>query len=111
MTIEKSGERLYYFEALKEYKKPIPTNDQTCNNVFFNGWILTKSDTLKMIDSKVGWKDCETELDSIPVGLLNLDNEVFIFTVEFDYEGDRYLILKLNESRMQTVLETYGGSC
>ena len=26
-------------------------------------------------------------------------------------EGDRYLILKLNESRMQTVLETYGGSC
>jgi hypothetical protein len=111
MTIEKSGERLYYFEALKEYKKPIPTNDQTCNNVFFNGWILTKSDELKVIDSQMGWKDCETGLDSIPLGLLNLDGEVFIFTVEFDYEGDRYLILKMDESRMQTVLETYGGSC
>ena len=111
MTIEKSGERLYYFEALKEYKKPIPTNDQTCNNVFFKGWILTKSDELKVIDSKTGWKDCQPGLDSIPLGLLNLDDEVFIFTVEFDYEGDRYLILKLNESRMQTVLETYGGSC
>jgi len=111
MTLEKSGERLYYFEALKEYKKPIPTNDQTCNNVFLNGWILTKSDELKVIDSKMGWKDCEPEVDSIPMGVLNLDDEVFIFTVEFDYEGDRYLILKLNESRMQTVLETYGGSC
>jgi len=111
MTIENSGERLYYFEALKEYKKPIPTNDQTCNNVFFNGWILTKSDELKVIDSQMGWKDCEPGLDSIPMGLLNLDGEVFIFTVEFDYEGDRYLILKLDESRMQTVLETYGGSC
>ena len=111
MTLEKSGERLYYFEALKEYKKPIPTNDQTCNNVFFNGWILTKSDELKVIDSKMGWKDCEPGVDSIPIGLLNLDDGVFIFTVEFDYEGDRYLILKFDESRMQTVLETYGGSC
>jgi hypothetical protein len=79
--------------------------------VFFNGWILTKSDELKVIDSQMGWKDCETGLDSIPLGLLNLDGEVFIFTVEFDYEGDRYLILKMDESRMQTVLETYGGSC
>ena len=111
MTIEKSGERLYYFEALKEYKRPIPTNDQTCNNVFFNGWILTKSDELKVIDSKLGWKDCEPGVDSIPMGVLNLDDEVFIFTVEFDYEGDRYLIFKLDKSRMQTVLETYGGSC
>jgi hypothetical protein len=111
MTIGESGERLYYFEALKEYKKPIPLNDQTCNNVFFNGWISTKSDELKLIDSKMGWKDCEPGLDSIPLGLLKLDDGVFIFTVEFDYEGDRYLILRLNESRMQTVLETYGGSC
>ena len=111
MTIEESGKRLYYFEALKEYKKPIPTNDQTCNNVFFNGWILTKSDELKVIDSKMGWKDCEPGVDSIPIGLLNLADGVFIFTVEFDYEGDRYLILKFDESRIQTVLETYGGSC
>src|ERR1700741_3278892 len=81
MTIENSGERLYYFEALKEYKMPIPTNDQTCNNVFFKGWILTKSDEIKVIDSKLGWKDCEPGVDSTPMGVLNLDDEVFIFTV------------------------------
>jgi hypothetical protein len=111
MTIENTGERLYYFESLKEYRKPIPTNDQSCNDVFFNGWISAKSGELKLIDSKIGWKDCEGSLDSIPLGLLILDNQVFIFTRDFGYEDESYLIFKLNESRMQMVLETQGGSC
>lgn len=106
MTIENAGERLYYFESLKEYRKPIPTNDQSCNDVFFNGWILTKSDELKLIDSQIGWKDCEGGLDSIPLGLLVLDKEVFIFTRDFGYEDERYLIFKLRGTRMQAVLET-----
>ncbi|HEV8430299.1 MAG TPA: hypothetical protein VGQ41_20515 [Pyrinomonadaceae bacterium] len=111
MTIEKTGERLYYFEALKEYRKPIPINEQTCNNVFLNGWILTKSDELKLIDSTIGWKDCETGVDSIPLGLLVLDDEVFIFSCQFGYEGETYFIYKLSKARIQTVLETYGASC
>jgi len=111
MTIENTGERLYYFESLKEYKKPIPTNDQSCNDLFFNGWISAKSGALKLIDSKIGWTDCEGRQDSIPLGLLVLDNQVFIFTRDFGYEDERYLIFKLSESRMQVVLETQGGSC
>jgi hypothetical protein len=111
MTIENTGERLYYFESLKEYRKPIPTNDQSCNDVFFNGWISAKSGELKLIDSKIGWTDCEGRLDSIPLGLLVLDNQVFIFTRDFGYEDEMYLIFKLSESRIQMVLETQGGSC
>jgi len=111
MTIETTGERLYYFEALKEYRKPIPTNELTCNDVFFNGWILTKADELKLIDSKMGWKECDAGLDSIPLGVLSVAGEVFIFTCEFGYEGEGYFIFKLNKSRMQMVLETQGASC
>jgi hypothetical protein len=111
MTIETTGERLYYFESLKEYKMPIPTNDQSCNDLFFNGWIAAKSGGPKLIDSKIGWTDCEGRQDSIPLGLLVLDNQVFIFTRDFGYEDESYLIFKLSESRMQVVLETLGGSC
>jgi hypothetical protein len=111
MTIENTGERLYYFESVKEYRKPIPANDQSCNDVFFNGWMSAKSGELKLVDSKIGWTECEDKLDSIPLGLLVIDGEVFIFTREFGYEGDEYLILKLSDSRMQLVLETEGGSC
>ncbi|HEX6719110.1 MAG TPA: hypothetical protein VF088_18525 [Pyrinomonadaceae bacterium] len=111
MTIENTGERLYYFESLKEYKKPIPTNDQSCNDVFFNGWISAKSGELKVIDSKIGWTDCEGRLDSIPLGLLVFDSEVFIFTRDFGYEDEKYSIFKLSESRMQLMLETQGGGC
>jgi hypothetical protein len=111
MTIEDTGERLYYFESLKEYRKPIPTNAQSCNDLFFNGWISAKSGELKLTDSKVGWTDCEDNLDSIPLGLLVLDGEVFIFVRNFGYEDEEYLIFKLSDSRMQMVLETQGGSC
>ena len=111
MTIEDTGERLYYFESVKEYRKPIPTDAQSCNDLFFNGWISAKSGELKMIDSKIGWTDCERGVDRIPLGLLVLDNQVFIFTRDFGYEDESYLIFKLKESRMQLILKTQGGSC
>lgn len=111
MIIENTGERLYYFESVKEYRKPILTNAQSCNDLFFNGWISAKSGELKLIDSKMAWTDCEDRLGSVPLGLLVLENQVFIFTRDFGYEGDMYSIFKVSESRMQLVLETYGGSC
>ena len=110
-TVENTGERLYYFESVKEYRKPIPKNAQSCNDVFFNGWISSKAGELKLIDSQIGWTDCEDKLDSIPLGVLVVDGEVFIFLREFGYESEGYLILKLSGSRMQMVLETEAGSC
>jgi len=50
-------------------------------------------------------------VDSIPLALLVLDNQVFIFTRDFGYEDERYLIFNLKDCRMQLVLETQGGSC
>lgn len=98
LTVESSGERLYYFESVKD-----------C--LSFTGWISAKAGALKLIDSKIGWTDCEDSVDSIPLGLLAFDGEVFIFVRELGYEGDEYVIFKFSESRMQMVLETYGGSC
>jgi hypothetical protein len=107
-----AGRHVYYFESLKEYRKPIPSNDQSCNNVFFKGWILGNSTgDLRLVDAKIGWTDCEGRQDRIPLGLLAVDNQVFVITCDFGYEDESYSILKLSESGIHPVLKTQGGSC
>jgi hypothetical protein len=107
-----AGKDLYYFEALKEYKKPLPSNDQSCNNIFFKGWMLgNSSPELKLLDTQIGWTDCEQKEDRIPLASLKLGKRVFVITYDLGYEGESYSIFELSESGIHLLLETAGGSC
>lgn len=105
---------IYYFEALKEYNLPIPGNKQTCNNLFFKGWLRgAPGDSSRPLGAQIGWTDCERkgESDIIPLGFLDIDNRHFIFSYDSGYEGESYSIWELTGSGVRKVLETEGGSC
>lgn len=107
-----SGRYLYYFEALKEYDKPLPSNPASCNNIFFRGWVVAKSgEDLKLVDAQIGWTGCEVNENRVPLGTLEVDNQVFVVSLDLGYEDESYSIFKLGESGISLVLETGGGSC
>lgn len=113
-TTEIGGRRLYYFEARKDYAKPIPTNDRTCNNVFFRGWGTAGAQgDLSLTGTQIGWEDCDRKQESgrVPLATLNVDGRVFVITYDPSYEGESYSILEWTESGVRLVLETQGGSC
>jgi hypothetical protein len=113
-SAEIGGRRLYYFEAQKDYAKPIPTNDQSCNNVFFRGWgTATPQGDLSLMSTQIGWADCDRKQESsrVPIATLSVDGRVFVITYDPSYEGESYSILEWTESGVRLVLETQGGSC
>jgi len=109
------GERyLYYFEAQKEYREPLPANDQSCNNVIFRGWgIRNLRGDLSLLGTQIGWADCDLKGDGgrVPLGVLSIDDRAFVITYDPGYEGESYSILELTESGARLALETEGGSC
>jgi hypothetical protein len=109
-----NGQYLYYFETLKEYEEPIPTNNHSRNNIFFSGWVSknTQGD-LNLLDTRIGWADCENKevSDRIPLGTLSVGDRLFVITYDPGYEGESYSIFELSESGIHLVLETVGGSC
>jgi hypothetical protein len=113
-STEIGGRYLYYFEAQKDYAKPIPTNDQSCNNVFFRGWgTAGPQGNLSLMGTQIGWVDCDRkqESGSVPLATLSVDGHVFVITYDPSYEGESYSILEWTESGVRLVLETQGRSC
>jgi hypothetical protein len=107
-----TDQSLYYFEALKQYQKPIPGNDQSCNDLFFRGWILRDTTgSLKPVTTTIGWTDCEKTDNTIPLATLSLDHRIFVFALDLGYEGESYSIFELKNSEIELLLETAGGSC
>jgi hypothetical protein len=113
-SAEVGGRYLYYFEAQKDYAKPIPTNEQSCNNVFFRGWgAASAQGDLSLSGTQIGWDDCDRKQQSgrVPLATLSVDGRVYVITYDPSYEGESYSILEWTESGVRLVLETQGGSC
>lgn len=113
-SAEVGGRYLYYFEARKDYEKPLPTNDGSCNNVFFRGWgtVGARGD-LSLLATQIAWVDCDRKQgsDRVPLATLSVDGRLFVITYDPSYEGESYSILEWTESGVRPVLETQGGSC
>ena len=113
-SAEIGGRYLYYFEAQKDYAKPIPTNDQSCNNVFFRGWgTAGPQGDLSLLGTQVGWTDCDRKQEAgrVPLATLSVGGRVFVITYDPAYEGESYSVLEWTESGVRLVLDTQGGSC
>lgn len=113
-SAEIGGRRLYYFEAQKDYAKPIPANDKSCNNLFFRGWVTVGAQgDLSLIGTQIGWEDCDHKQAGgrVPLATLSVDGRVYLITYDPSYEGESYSILEWTEAGARLVLETQGGSC
>ncbi|MGH9944167.1 MAG: hypothetical protein ACRD9R_17620 [Pyrinomonadaceae bacterium] len=108
-----SGERLYYFEAEKQYPKTAASNDRGCHDVsLFQGWISTQGKGgLGLMSNHLMLTDCDRKGPSTttPLGMMNVKNRTFLFVREHGWEDESYIILELNDSGLHRVLETFGG--
>lgn len=108
-----NGEHVYYFEAEKQYQKPPGSRDQGCYDAtLFQGWISTQGKGgLGLMESQLMFTDCDRKGPSstIPVGIMTLKDETFLFVREHGWEEESYTILKLDKSGLHRVLETVGG--
>jgi hypothetical protein len=109
------GQRLFYFEASKEYPKPRDANDPGCNNIsVLGGWALQDArGKLVLLDSQFQPTDCDMKEGglALPFAILRLDGKTFAIMEEDGYEGEGYTILEIQKNRVRRVLETYAGSC
>ena len=109
------GRLLFYFEASKEYPKPRESNDAGCNNIsLLSGWaIRTAQGKLTLLDSQYSPTDCDMKEGglTLPFAILLLDGKTFVIVEEDGYEGESYIILEIQKTRVRHVLETYAGSC
>ncbi len=110
-----NGDYLYYFEAVKEYKKSSGSNEYSCNDIsFLKGWLRGKPNGKhKLLDYSFSFTDCDWQRvdTNKPYGILRIDERLFIILGKFSYESENYLILELEDLRLKKILETYGGSC
>jgi hypothetical protein len=109
------GQRLFYFEASKEYPKPRDSNDFGCNNIsLFGGWALQDGQgNMALLDSQFQPTDCDRKEGglALPFAILQLDGKTFAIVEEDSYEGECYTILEIQKDRVRRVLETYAGAC
>jgi hypothetical protein len=107
-----NGKHIYYVEAEKQYPRQSPSADLSCNDVsLFQGWISAdeKGGMGLMADNFV-FTNCDRKGPStmIPVGLMKLKEQIFLFVREHGWEDESYTILELN-SGLHRVLQTVGA--
>ncbi|MGH9845335.1 MAG: hypothetical protein ACREEM_42015 [Blastocatellia bacterium] len=109
------GQRIYYVEAKKEYKRPTSKTESACRAIsFFKGWILQDNrGGLKLVDGRHILSDCDLKAaaSSRLLGILPLRDGIFLITEDHGYEDESYAILELKGSRIKQVLNVHGGSC
>ena len=107
------GEHLYYFEAEKQYPIPVATSGQDCNDIsIFQGWIsASDKGGLGLIDSRLFVTNCDRKGPgtTTPLGSMTLNSDTFLFISQHGWEDESYIILKLDNSGLHRVLETFGG--
>lgn len=108
-----NGEYVYYFEAEKQYKRRTTSGGPGCNDVsLFQGWISRdERDGLGLMAANFVFTDCDRKGPStmIPMGLMTLKDQVFLFVREHGWEDESYTILELNQSGLHRVLLTVGA--
>jgi hypothetical protein len=107
-----NGKHVYYFEAEKQYQTRT-ASDPGCYDVsLFQGWISTdEKGGMGLMAGNFVFTDCDRKGPStmIPVGIITLKDQVFLFVREHGWEDESYTILELNQSRLQRVLQTVGA--
>ncbi len=106
---------VFYFEASKEYAKPLGANDAACHNVsLLDGWIVQnpKGD-LTLVATDYGPTDCDWDKGGYtkPFAIITLSRRTFAVVEEDSYEGESYTIFEIQQTRLRRILETYAGSC
>jgi len=108
-----NGKHIYYFDAEKQYPKLTASGQPACGDVsLFKGWISAdEKGGLGLMDSIFFFTDCDRKGPStmIPVGMMRLKEQTFLFVREHGWESESYIILELNESGLDRVLETVGA--
>lgn len=108
-----NGEHVYYFEAEKQYQKRSTSGDPGCNDVFLcQGWISRdEKDGLGLMAGNFLITDCDRKGPGtmIPVGIMTLKEQTFLFVREHGWEDESYTILELSQSRLRRVLKTVGA--
>lgn len=107
-----NGKHVYYFEAEKQYEKRTNSGEPGCNDVsLFQGWISTdERGGMGWMAGKLVFTDCDRKGPStmIPMGLMTLKDQVFLFVREHGWEDESYTILEL-KSGLHRVLLTVGA--
>lgn len=108
-----NGEHIYYFEAEKQYPKQTATGEPGCNDVsLFQGWVSAdEKGSMDLMDNNFVFTDCDRKGPStmIPLGLTTLQEQTFLFVREHGWESEDYIILELNKSGLDRVLQTVGA--
>jgi hypothetical protein len=105
----------YYFEVLKEYKKPLDSHDPMCDKVSaYSGWMRQNNrEGPILLDSQLTLTDCDMkEIEFIkPLGILTMGERTFIFTEDHAWESESYSIFEITGPSVKRVLKVYGGAC
>lgn len=107
------GKHIYYFEAEKQYPKRTASGESDCYDVsLFQGWISAdEKGGLGLMDSNFVFTNCDRKGPStmIPLGVMTLREQTFLFVREHGWESEDYIILELNKSGLDRVLQTVGA--
>ena len=107
------GKYIYYFEAEKQYPKRTASGEPDCYDVsLFQGWVSAdEKGGMGLMDSHFVFTDCDRKGPStmIPLGMMTLQEQTFVFVREHGWESESYTILELNKSGLHRVLETIGA--
>jgi hypothetical protein len=111
---EVKGKSLYYIEATKEYPVPVDPQSPDCKvTSLFTGWLSKVASKREVLQHNIEVTDCEMmeAANRIPLGMLQVDNRVFIVAEDSTGETHSYSIYEWTGSGVQLLLETSAGGC
>jgi hypothetical protein len=111
------GSPIYYFEAVKQYDKPLDQSrwaSRNCSMMTFGGGFLrTGADGNPRTNLWVVITDCNArEVEYLlPLGVLKLNGRT-IWIVQFSGFGrERYTLLDVTDQKVAMLVNTFGGGC
>ncbi len=115
INIVPNKECIYYFFAGRRYKKPENLSDNSCEGIsYYTGFINHRTgEDFIFLKQNFFITDCDMKfvINSTPLGIVKIQNQLFLFRENTYYESEAYFIDLIKNNQLIEVFSSFGGGC
>jgi hypothetical protein len=105
--------RVYYVEATRPYRQLGQRAGDCAAIGFGTGWFVSGGAGVRVLTMAADLLNCDRRGASymLPFGALRLDDRLFWLAQFSGWDHERYVVLEIKKTRVDVVVNAWGGSC
>jgi hypothetical protein len=105
--------RMYYVEAVREYRKQAENADSCIAIAYGQGWLVRDSRGVRSLTMKMNLLGCERDGAEymLPLGALHLSDKWYWIAQFSGWDEEHFVVLDVKPTRIDTALWVRGGEC